>query len=192
MARLLNLAFAMLALAGVAAAQDDLGADDPGNDDLGSMVSDAMSAPILDEAPETEDLSSDWGDVPFMSDAELANFEGTDESRQRIATFRQIRQRYQRYLDCAKEELEARGVETDTLGRHDTLLTRLKARYADEIEAYGYEIDWPSYSVNELKILHSELHGRKPVRGSFTIDYGGVRAYLNVHATSPRRVALVN
>jgi hypothetical protein len=180
MARLVNLAFAMLALTGVAAAQDD-----PATDDLDSMVSDAMSAPILEEEPEADDLSSDWSDIPFMSDAELAKFEGTDESRERIATFRQIRQRYQRYLDGAKKELEARGVETDTMDRRETLLTRLKARYADEIEAYGYELNWPSYSVNELKVLHGELHGRMPVTSSFTIPYGGVRAYLNVHAQSP-------
>lgn len=192
MARLVNLAFAMLALTGVAAAQDDPATDDLGNDGLDSMVSDAMSAPILEEEPEAEDLSSDWSNVPFMSDAELAKFEGTDESRQRIATFRQIRQRYQRYLDGAKKELEARGVETDAMDRRETLLTRLKARYADEIEAYGYELNWPSYSVNELKVLHCELHGRMPVTSSFTIPYGGVRAYLNVHATSPRRMALAN
>ena len=175
MARLVNLAFALLAVASVAAAQDD----------LDSMVSDAMSAPILEEDSEAEDLSSDWSDVPFMSDAEFAKFEGNDESRQRVAAFRQIRQRYQRYLDGAKKELEARGVETDTMDRRETLLTRLKARYADVIADYGYQIDWPLYSVDELRILHGELRGGMPVTSSFTIPYGGVRAYLNVHATSP-------
>jgi hypothetical protein len=182
-----NLTFALLALTGVAAAQDD-----PARDGLDSMVSDAMSAPILDEEPEAEDLSSDWSDVPFMSDAELAKFEGTDESRQRIATFRQIRQRYQRYIEGAKKELEARGVETDSLDRRETLLTRLKARYADVIATYGYQLDWPSYSVNELRILHSELRGGMPVTSSFTIPYGGVRAYLNVHATSEPQTTTAN
>ena len=182
MARLTPLAFSLLVLTGVTAAQDD----------LDSMVSDAMSAPILQEQPAgegtgTEDLSSDWSDVPFMSDAEFAKFEGTDESRQRIAAFRKIRQRYQQYLDGAKDELEARGVETDALNRHEALLTRLKARYADVIEDYGYQLDWPNYSVNELKTLRRELSGGMPITSSFTIPYGGVRAYLNVHAVNTQR-----
>lgn len=184
MARLLQLPLAFLALTGVAIAQDD----------SDSMVSDAMTAPITDdeEAPKDDNLSSDWSDVPFMSDSELANFEGKAESRERIAKFRRTRLRYTGFLDNAKDELEIRGVAADSLGRHDALLARLKARYADAIEVYGYRLDWQRYSVNELKILLGELHGQMPVTGSFTLPYGGVRAYLNTHATSARHLVLAH
>jgi hypothetical protein len=183
MARLLNLTLALAALAGVASAQGG----------LDSMVDDAMAAPIVEDAPKgDEDLSSQWSDVPFMSDTEFAGFEGKAESRERIAKFRKTRLRYVNFLDDAKDDLKARGVDANDLSRHAALLARLKARYADVIESYGYQLDWPSYTVNELKILHGELRGKMPVRGSFTIAYGGVRAYLDAHATSTSRVALSN
>jgi hypothetical protein len=134
--------------------------------------------------------SEGYGDVPFLTDEDFEKFNGLDDSRQALAAFRQSYAKSTDFLNDTKAELEAMGVDTATMMRSEAMITRLKARYAEIIKGFGYELDWVNYSVNELSLIVGELQGRIPASRGIAPKLGGVKAYLAMKTSGARPLAL--